>query len=104
MNPIPQTMPPPPIANGFAELVTLVSVLALVVIFALMIWSMWGLMRERVRLLCPIRMRPVRVLFRLDAAGKRLDVERCSVFGRRPITCGKVCMHPAANARLALGR
>jgi hypothetical protein len=47
---------------------------------------------RRERLVCPVRLRRVRVLFRLRPDGAREDVIRCSVFGRRPLTCGKVCL------------
>jgi hypothetical protein len=43
------------------------------------------------RLFCPVRRRLAKVTFLVTAAGQRIDVVRCTIFGRRPITCGKVC-------------
>jgi hypothetical protein len=101
MNPIPQAGPvPTPVlfVNGYLELIMLLSIVSLVVIFGMLFWTIWGVTRERLRLFCPVRLRPVRVLFRLAPDGKRVDILRCSVFGRRPISCGKVCLHQAARA------
>ena len=95
MNPIPQfpTLPPP----GAVDLALLLGLLALAVVLGgavILGLSMLGsreARRERTRLVCPVRLRPARVVFGLDRLGRRVDVIRCSVFGPRPITCGKVC-------------
>ena len=96
MNPIPQTGPIGTafFTNGWLDVMMLITIVSLAVIFVMMLWTMWRATREGARLLCPVRLRRVRVLFRLGGAGERIDVVRCSVFGRRPITCGKVCLHP----------
>jgi hypothetical protein len=97
-------IPPAPIPSGllamkpYLDVLLLLTVATLAVIFAWMLWSVWRSYRERARLRCPVRLRPVRVLFDLGPDGRRTDVLRCSVFGRRPITCGKACLHHAAPA------
>ena len=45
------------------------------------------------KLKCPVRLRPARVLFSVAPNGRRLDVMRCSIFGRRTPSCGKVCIY-----------
>lgn len=96
MNPIPQAPIPTGtlFLNGYLELLAVASIL---VIVGMTLWVVRSAIRERVRLMCPVRLRRVRVLFRLAPDGKRADVLRCSVFGRRPITCGKVCLHHTAH-------
>ena len=98
MNPIPQApLPTPPLfVNGYLELIMLLSIVSLLVIFGMLFWSIRDVTRERLSLFCPVRLRRVRVLFRLAPDGKRTDIVRCSVFGRRPVTCGKVCLHQPA--------
>jgi hypothetical protein len=83
-------MIPVPIAMEFILLLTIAS---LVVLFALAMNEIRGAYRRRERLFCPVRLRRVRVLFRLWPDGAPADVIRCSVFGRRPVTCGKVCLN-----------
>ncbi|HJQ83435.1 MAG TPA: hypothetical protein VKA21_05120 [Candidatus Binatia bacterium] len=96
MNSIGQPIPTVPVGlNGYLDLVMLASLATVVVIFALLLWSVRAEVRERIRLFCPVRLRRVRVLFRIAPNGQREDVLRCSVFGRRPVTCGKVCLHAA---------
>lgn len=97
MNPIP---PVTPIAtsslliDGYLQLLMVLGVVALMLVFGMMLWTGRGLKRERIRLHCPVRLRPARVLFRLAPDGKRIDVLHCSVFGRQCITCGKACLSP----------
>jgi len=87
----------PLLVNGYLELITLLSVAAVVVVFGMMLWMARGTDKRRERLVCPARLRGARVLMRVAPNGRPRDVIRCSIFGRRPITCGKVCMpHPAA--------
>ena len=99
MNPIPQAPIPGPnlFMNGYLELIMLLSIASLVVIFGLLFWSIRNVSREQLSLLCPVRLRRVRVLFRLAPDGKRTDILRCSVFGRHPVTCGKVCLQRPAR-------
>jgi hypothetical protein len=96
MNPIPQGGPIPTalFANGYLNAIMLITLASLCVIFVVMLWTMWRATREGARLHCPVRLRRARVLFRLGMSGERVDVIRCSIFGRRPISCGKVCLHP----------
>ena len=99
MNPIPHPGAMPgafPQVDGF--LLILVAIGSAFVIFSLMVWTLRTATRERGRLICPIQMRPARALFRITPAGRRTDVLRCSLFGRRPITCGKVCLRDAPAA------
>jgi hypothetical protein len=99
MNPIPPGVAPPiPIAlNGYVELLLVLTMVSLFVIFALALWETRGASRRQERLFCPVRRRRVRVLFRLWPGGDPADVIRCSVFGRRPITCGKACLDGGAR-------
>jgi hypothetical protein len=75
------------------------SVASLVFILGMLVWAAWNTIRERVRLDCPVRRRRATLLFRLAPSGRRLDVLRCSVFGARPITCGKVCLATRSQVR-----
>ena len=97
MNLIPHdgAMPTGPFfGNGYPGVLLLLTIASLFVVFGMMLWALRRVTRERKRLLCPVRLRSVRVLFRLAPDGARTEVLRCSVFGRRPITCGQVCLHP----------
>jgi hypothetical protein len=85
MNPIPMLL--------------LLTVASLIALFALALRELRGAYRRRERLLCPVRLRRVRVLFRLWPDGEPADVIRCSVFGRRPVTCGKVCLGAQLDTR-----
>lgn len=94
MNPMPHDggIPTIPIfVNGYLDLLMLVTIASLAVIFGMILWTAWGANRRRERVLCPVRLRRARVVFRLAPDGRPSDVIRCSIFGRRPITCGKVC-------------
>lgn len=85
------------IVDGF--LLLLLTMASAFVIFALlMLWTLCSVTRERRRFVCPIQMRPARVLFSLTPTGRRADVVRCSVFGGRPITCGKMCLPDTGGA------
>jgi hypothetical protein len=70
---------------------------SLLFVLGMMLWALRNMTRERLRLLCPVRLRSARVLFKLAPNALRTDVLRCSVFGRQPITCGKVCLHSNAH-------
>ena len=100
MNSIPPGGPltSPLLPNGYLELIMLISIVSLMVIFALMLRALLRANRERVRIQCPVRLRRVRVLFGLAPDGRRSNVIRCSVFGRSPITCGKACLHGGLHA------
>lgn len=80
------------------EALLLLTVASLVVIFLMSLRELRGGSRWRARLRCPVRLRTARVAFRIGADGKPADVVRCSIFGRRPITCGKACLHHAVAA------
>ena len=99
MNPIPPNdgIPMVPLfANGYLDFLLLLTFAFLLVTFGFMLWAGRNRTRERKRLVCPTRLYQARVLFRLGPDRARTDVLRCSVFGRRPITCGKVCLHHTA--------
>lgn len=74
--------------------IALVCAVALAILVGVIAYSIRKL-AERRRLACPVRLRPASVLFSLSPTGERLDVLRCSIFGRRSPSCGKVCVHPA---------
>ena len=101
MNPIPDGIPIPPASllfpNGHLQLIMLLAILALFVTYGGLLWVLPGLTRMRERVRCPVQPRVANVLFQVSRDGTRVDVLRCSVFGRRPITCGKVCLRPAAR-------
>jgi len=98
MNPIPIPQPGPVpttfFTSGHLHAIMLFTIASLAVLFVMMLWSMWQATREGAHLRCPVRLRRARILFRLGAAGERIDIVRCSIFGRRPVTCGKACLHP----------
>ena len=79
-------------------LLLLLTVVSLVVLFAMSLRELRGFSRWHARLRCPVRLRSARVLFRIEGDGRPADVLRCSIFGRRPVTCGKACLHPTAPA------
>jgi hypothetical protein len=100
MNPIPPGVAPPVSValNGYLEVLLLLVVASLIVLFIMALREIGGASRRRERLFCPERLRRVRVLFRLWPDGEPADVIRCSVFGRRPVTCGKVCLNRGVPA------
>jgi len=100
MNPVPPGAFPTssvPV-DGYLHVLLTIGLAALVIVLGIVQWSMFGWNRERACLLCPVRLRWVGVVFRLDDADRRIDVLRCAVFGRRPITCGKPCLRAATPA------
>ena len=96
MNPIPPVHPSVPdavmFANGYLDLLLVLTMASLAIIFGLMLWNVRDVLRERTKIFCPVRLRAVKVVFGLARNGNRTDVLRCSVFGRRPLTCGKACL------------
>ena len=100
MNPIPSGLTPsmPLSVNGYLEVLLLLAVFSLVVLFAMGLREIRRAYTRRERIFCPVRLRRARVRFRLWPDGERADVIRCSVFGRRPITCGKACLDHGAPA------
>jgi len=105
MSPIPYPIPYPGVVDatgpflpiGYVQLVVLICIASVLVAYAILFSSTRSVRRRRERLFCPVRLRMARVLFRLAPDGSRADVIRCSVFGRRPITCGKSCMNAPAR-------
>jgi hypothetical protein len=95
MNPMPPIAKAPLWATGYEQPAVLLPAFLILLLFAVLLWSAGRPLRERARLRCPARLRAARVSFAVAPDGKRLDVVHCSVFGRRPITCGKVCLHVA---------
>jgi hypothetical protein len=79
-------------------LLLLLTVVSLVILFAMSLRELRGVSRWHARLRCPVRLRPARVVFRIETDGRPADVLRCSIFGRRPVTCGKACLHHPAPA------
>jgi hypothetical protein len=100
MNPIPSGLTPsmPLTVNAYLEVLLALTVVSLVILFAMGLREVRQGYSRRERIACPVRLRRVRVHFRLWPDGTRADVIRCSVFGRRPITCGEACLdRPAAG-------
>jgi hypothetical protein len=100
MNPIPPegvipTVPFP--VNGYLEVLLLIVVVSLFVMLGMMLW-MARRSTERTRAYCPVARTPVDVVFEVGPTGTRTDVLRCWIFGRRPVTCAKTCLHPARAA------
>ena len=102
MNPIPHAGVVDPTSavafDGYLRIAMLLAILALLIGYAVLVGAIRNAFRRRERLFCPVRLRTARVDFQLSADGTRTDVLRCSIFGRRPVTCGKVCMAAAAGA------
>ena len=101
MNPIPPGTASalPTAMHGLLEVLLLLTVASLAVMFGMALWQARTAFRRRERLVCPVRLRRVTVRFGLWPDGVPADVIRCSVFGRRPITCGKVCLDRRVPAR-----
>ena len=79
--------------DGYLYVLMGVALAALIIVLAIFIWSVLSWNRESARLFCPVRLRRIRAVFRLDEEGRRIDVLRCTAFGRKPITCGKMCLY-----------
>jgi hypothetical protein len=95
MNPLPGNGGIPSntlLVDGNLDLLLWASVAVIVVILGMMVWMAWHSGERRERLICPVRLRSARVLMQVTASGRPKDVIRCSIFGRRPMTCGKPCM------------
>ena len=71
--------------------IPLVFALAIAIPVGVMLYSL-RMAGERVPLECPVRLRPATVVFGLSTKGRRIDVLRCSIFGRRALSCGKACL------------
>jgi hypothetical protein len=84
--------------DGYLHALLVAAVIGFVILVGIVALSVRQWNQERVQLFCPVRLRRVRAVFELDDEGRRIDVLRCSVFGRRPITCGKSCVHRLAPA------
>jgi hypothetical protein len=80
--------------NGVLEFVMLLTIASIAVLFVMSLNELRGYYRAQLR--CPVRLRPARVDFEIGPGSKSTDVLRCSIFGRRPITCGKACLPQAA--------
>ena len=98
MNPVPPGVFPTDTfpVDGYLHGLMIVAFGALIIMVGIVVWSVLHWNEDPARFFCPVRLRRVRAVFRLDEHGRRIDVLRCSVFGRRSITCGKPCMHTAA--------
>jgi len=97
MNPVPPGMFPTgsyPV-DGYLHGLMINVFVALMVMAGIVVWSVLHWNEEPARFFCPVRLRRVRAVFRLDEHGRRIDVLRCSVFGRRPLSCGKACLRTA---------
>ena len=95
MNPVPPSVFPTgsyPV-DGYLEILTMAGLVAFMVMLGIFAWSVLHSNQESERFVCPVRLRRIRAVFRLDDDGRRVDVLRCSVFRRRAITCGKPCVH-----------
>ena len=78
-------------AMPYLEFLLLVTVASLVVLFLMSLREIRSVSRWRAVLRCPVRLRRARVEFRIVGDGTPAEVLHCSIFGRSPITCGKVC-------------
>jgi len=83
-------------AMPYLEFLLLLTVASLVVLFLMSLREIRGVSRWRAHLRCPVRLRAARVEFRISGDGTPAEVLHCSIFGRRPITCGKACAPHAA--------
>jgi hypothetical protein len=98
MNPVPPGVFPTgsyPV-DGYLDLFMVGVLVAFAVVLGIIVWSVLYWNEEPARFVCPVRLRRVRAVFRLDDDGRRIDVLRCSVFRRTPITCGKPCTRTAS--------
>jgi hypothetical protein len=84
--------------NLLFEVAVVLVIAVLLVISGMSVRDIGRVYFRRERVVCPVRLRRVRVLFRLWPDGAREDVIRCSVFGRGPVTCGKACLDRRATA------
>ena len=81
--------------SGLPDPTVLLDIALVVAVFATTVWTLARVTRERVPLLCPVRLQPVGVVFRLGLDGRRADVVGCSVFGDCRVTCGRRCLRRA---------
>lgn len=93
MTPIPPVPGPDmqfdPLPIQILGLILMITVLS---IYAAITWLGRHGDELRKRLFCPVYRRMAKVTFLVAADGKPTDVVRCSVFGRRAITCCKACL------------
>ena len=95
------TLPPPTIPPVVfdplpMQIVGLILIVAVLAVYAAMTWLGDHANELREYLYCPVRLRMAKVIFQTGPGGERTDIVGCSIFGRRPITCGKACLaHPA---------
>jgi hypothetical protein len=94
MNPFPPLTVPTeaiPVA-AFADPIMLAAMIALVVVFAMLLWSARSALQRRERRVCPERLRPAKLRVAVGPAGNAIDVLRCSLVGPGPVTCSKACI------------
>lgn len=106
MNPIPHDVmvSVAPLLNGYGRMIVLpVVLLALLALYGLLVRVPASLIRRREQLRCPVQLRPARVVFEVAPDGA-IDVVRCSLSRRRgffrrrrPVVCGKACLHSAVQ-------
>src|SRR5262245_29860135 len=82
--------------DGYLQHGLMIARFVALIVMVGIVWSVLHCNEEPARFLCPVRLRRVRAVFRLDEDGRRIDVLRCNVFGRHSITCGKPCVHTAS--------
>jgi hypothetical protein len=94
MNPIPpMRIPPEALPVGvYADPILLIAVAAIAFVFALMVWSAWSGRERRERRICPEQLRAAKIRVALDPIGRPVDVVRCSLLDRGPLTCSKACI------------
>ena len=88
--------------TGFPDVTVVLGLMLAIVVLGMTVWTLARVTRERVPLLCPVRLQPAGVVFRLGLDGRRVDVVGCSVFGDCPITCGRTCLRRARCCRTGL--
>jgi hypothetical protein len=90
-------MSPIPIGPGVdltasLQFIALLALIGLFVFYGLVFWMLRRSRREYTRLRCPVEHCQANIVFSLADDGSRVDVEKCSLFGERAVTCGKHCL------------
>jgi len=95
-----EPIPPGSVIDGTPQLQVfmLLAIVALLAMYAVLLWAMWSKTHARERLCCPVKRRMATVVFGLAPGGARTEVLACSLFGRgQPLTCGTPCLRAAAH-------
>ena len=74
------------------QFIALLALIGLFLVSALIFWTLGRRRREYTRVRCPVERCQADIVFSLADDGSRVDIEKCSLFGERAVTCKKHCL------------